>query len=71
MLSIIFIFIFTSFLYSAEYEVGDIVSESHQQIQYTYCYGDSLDTQLQLANYNGESNGGQFKIIWIEMVATW
>ena len=71
MLSIIFISISTSFLYSAEYDIGDIVSESHQQIEYTFCYGYSSDTELQLAHFNGETNGGQYKIIWIEMAATW
>ncbi len=53
------------------YEIGDYVSTDHQNISYPVCYGEYPTENLQLSHFNGSNNGGSFKIIWIEMLATW
>ena len=53
------------------YEIGQTVSSAHQNIEYPVCYGEYPTENLQLSHFNGYDNGGSFKIIWIEMLATW
>ena len=49
----------------------EILSPDHQNIPYTICYGEYPTDNLQLSDFNGYQNGGDYKIIWIEMLATW
>ena len=60
-----------SFAFAGFYEVGNTVSSEHQNTPYPICYGDYPSDNLQLSHFNGYENGGEFKIIWIEMLATW
>ena len=53
------------------YEIGQTVSSAHQNIAYPVCYGEYPTENLQLSHFNGYDNGGSYKIIWIEMLATW
>ena len=53
------------------YGIGDTVSADHQNIDYPVCYGEYPTENLQLSHFNGYDNGGSYKIIWIEMLATW
>ena len=46
------------------YEEGDTVSNEHQNVVFTQCYGYDEDGEIKLADYLG-------KVLWIEMSATW
>jgi len=50
------------------------LSESHQNITKSTCYGgNDYDTgdNWKLADWNGATNGGHYTVIFIEMSATW
>jgi hypothetical protein len=54
--------------------VGDIVSDSHQNITKSTCWaGNDYDAgdNWKLADWNGATNGGHYNVIFIEMTATW
>ena len=67
----IFLILSTSF----GYDVGDTISEGHQSEAFDICYAPELDPngdgQFQFAEYNGDLNGGQYFVIFLEMMATW
>ena len=69
--SLLLILILTVWALGGYYETGDTVSPDHQNIPYTICYGEYPTDNLQLSDFNGYQNGGDFNIIWIEMLATW
>jgi len=56
------------------YDVGDIVSDTHQNITKSTCYAGNdydVDDSWKLADWNGATNGGHHTVIFIEMSATW
>ena len=56
------------------YDVGDIVSDTHQNITKSTCYaGNEYDSgdSWKLADWNGATNGDHHTVIFIEMSATW
>ena len=60
--------------FSSVYDVGDIVSDTHQNITKSTCYaGNEYGTNedWKLADWNGAANGGHHTVIFIEMSATW
>ena len=68
--TILSIFLSVSF---AVYNVGQTVSTSDQNVTLEGCatnsdyYGESF----KLADWNGDINGGDYKVIWLEMSASW
>ena len=63
-----------AFAFSSVYDVGDYISETHQNITQSTCYaGNEYDTgdSWKLADWNGATNGGNHTVIFIEMSATW
>ena len=57
----------------AIYNIGDTISIEDQFRPYSVCYSSNyieLDT-LRLADFNGNLNGGNYKIILISMNAAW
>ena len=71
---ILFLIIFITSLIQAEYCAGDQINASDLNTQYEVCYGsgnyETGDT-WSLSDYDGTQNGGQFKILFIDMSATW
>ena len=62
------------FAFASVYDVGDIVSDTHQNITKSTCYaGNDYDVgeNWKLGDWNGASNGGHYNVIFIEMTATW
>ena len=59
-----------SFAFSV-YNVGQTVSSSDQNIDFNVCYGDYESSSLSLADFNGALNGGSYKVIHIDMAASW
>ena len=72
MFFIVFLF---SFVVSSTYNVGDQISLAHQNAEHEICYGSELDLNgdgvFQLAELNGDLNGGQYYVSLIKMSASW
>ena len=68
---LIFMIISSSFAY----EVGETVSMAHQNMDFDICYAPELDPNndgvFNFSEYNGDLNGGQYYVIFLEMMATW
>ena len=63
-----------SLSFASYYDVGDIVSDSHQNVTKSTCWAGNdyeVDDNWKLADWNGTSNGGHYNVIFIEMTATW
>ena len=63
-----------SLSFASVYDVGDFISDTHQNITKSTCYagneyGDGDDWKL--ADWNGATNGGHYTVIFIDMAATW
>ena len=60
---------------SFAYEVGETISVVHQNTDFSICYAPELDPNndgiFNFAEYNGDLNGGQYYVIFLEMMATW
>ena len=67
------IFILISFSFA--YEVGETISVGHQNMDFEICYAPELDPNndgvFNFSEYNGDLNGGQYYVIFLEMMATW
>ena len=72
---IIFIFINSfSILFAQTYCAGDQVSMAHQNQTFDVCYASdnyNVGNRWSLEDYNGELNGGNYHILFIDMSATW
>jgi len=58
----------------ANYNVGEYISESDQNLTKSTCYsgnGYEINDNWKLADWNGALNGGHYNVIFIEMSATW
>ena len=57
------------------YEVGETISMNHQNMDFDICYAPELDPNndgvFNFSEYNGDLNGGQYYVIFLEMMATW
>ena len=65
---------FIGLIFASVYDVGDIVSNSHQNVVKSTCFaGNEYDVgeDWRLADWNGATNGGHYNVIFIEMSATW
>ena len=63
-----------SLSFASVYDVGDYISDAHQNITKTTCYGGNdyeVNDNWKLADWNGATNGGHYNVIFIEMTATW
>ena len=63
------------FRISFAYEVGETISVAHQNMDFEICYASELDPNndgvFNFSEYNGDLNGGQYYVIFLEMMATW
>ena len=61
--------------FSFAYEVGETISTVHQNKELDICYASELDPNndgvFNFSEYNGDLNGGQYYVIFLEMMATW
>ena len=71
------LFISISFCFTQHrslYSVGDTISIIDQNIEFNVCHGDenyNVGENFSLANLNGLTNGGEYKVTLISMNATW
>ena len=71
---IITILLFSSMSFSQTYCAGEQVSVTHQNATHPVgaAYDDyQIGDDFRLADWNGELNGGQYHIIFIDMSASW
>ena len=61
--------------FSFAYEVGETISMAHQNMDFDICFASELDPNndgvFNFSEYNGDLNGGQYYVIYLEMMATW
>ena len=60
--------------FASIYDIGDTVSDTHQNITKSTCYAGNeyeVDDNWKLADWNGATNGGHHTVIFIDMAATW
>ena len=65
---------FISFGLSQTYCAGDQISLSHQNLEHVVGagHGDYENGDVfKLADYNGDLNGGEYHVIFIDMSASW
>ena len=63
-----------SFLYAQTYCAGDQISTAHQNEEHVVGAGYedyAIDDMFKLADWNGDLNGGQYHVIFIDMSASW
>ena len=69
----IFLFFIINCLFA--YDVGETISETHQNQNFSICYANDLDPNndgyFSFSEYNGDLNGGQYYVIFLEMMTTW
>tara|TARA_Y100000588_G_C14208510_1_gene905672 strand:+ start:1247 stop:1477 length:231 start_codon:yes stop_codon:yes gene_type:complete len=62
------------FLFAQTYCSGDQISLAHQQQEFNVCYGSeeySTGDSWKLADFNGDLNGGNYHVLFLDMGATW
>ena len=67
------LFVMLTFVF-ANYNVGDFISESDQNLTKSTCYsgnGYEINDNWKLSDWNGALNGGDYNVIFLEMSATW
>tara|TARA_B100002052_G_scaffold291590_1_gene311830 strand:- start:4392 stop:4613 length:222 start_codon:yes stop_codon:yes gene_type:complete len=65
---------FFCFTFGQVYNVGQTMSNSHQNITHSVCYGETdygSSNTLRFADYNGDLNGGDYHVIFVDMSASW
>ena len=56
----------------AEYNIGDTILPADQSSLFSYCYpADSSGSTFSFSEYNGDLNGGNYKVIMLERSAAW
>ena len=68
------IVLFITFIYTQDYCAGDQISLDHQNAEHvvgagTDEYSDS--SMFKLADWNGELNGGEYHVVFVDMSASW
>jgi hypothetical protein len=67
----LFIVLSITFLFSG-YSVGDTMSPEDQNMEFGFCYPDTLvDSNFSFAQHNGDLNGGNYQVLMIEVSASW
>ena len=69
--NILFCLILLTMIFSAEYDVGDLVDMDDQDQRFSICNGEHFGNDLSLADLNGDLNGGHYFVSWFDISATW
>ena len=66
------IIVFVSLALS-QYNIGDQISIGDQQLTKEVCYGHTLNTgdNFSLYDLNGEYNGGEYHVMFLDLSASW
>lgn len=74
MKKVIFLIMIISNMFAQTYCAGDQISISDQNLEHTVgaAMGEyELGDTFKLADYNGDLNGGEYHVIFIDMSASW
>ena len=70
-----FLFLYlVSFVFSQNYCAGEQINLEDQNFQFDVCYGSgdyNVGDTWTFADFNGDLNGGDYHIIFIDMSASW
>jgi len=66
---LVFFALFIISLNGQSYEIGSHLSLDHQDLEIQICANDS--GPITLSVYNGDLNGGEYHVIWLNFFATW
>ena len=72
--TILLILSITSFIYTQSYCAGDQISTTDQNTNFEVCYASGnyqVGDNWSLSDYNGDLNGGNYYITFVDMAATW
>ena len=68
------ILFFITIGFSQVYDVGETMSNNHQNQSHSVCYGETdygSSSSLKFSDYNGDLNGGDYHVIFVDMSASW
>ena len=68
------IVLFITFIYTQDYCAGDQISLDHQNAEHVVGAGTeeySDNSMFKLADWNGELNGGEYHVVFVDMSASW
>ena len=68
------LFSLSTFIFSQTYCAGDQIGIDHQNTNFEVCYASGnyeVGNDWSLADFNGDLNGGDYYIIFIDMSASW
>ena len=68
------LFSLSTFIFSQTYCAGDQIGIDHQNTNFEVCYASGnyeVGNDWSLADFNGDLNGGQYYVIFLEMMTTW
>ena len=71
MLSYVLFVTFNLSMLLGNYQVGDTISVSDQNIGFDVCSGDYYNDQLKLSDFNGDFNGVGYMVTLLLVQATW
>ena len=55
-----------------DYGVGDTISTEHQNEEFGFCYPETqVGNSFSFAQHNGDLNGGNYKVLMIEVSTSW
>ena len=76
MKNLLIIFTFSAFIFCA-YNEGETISITDQQLSKEVCYASDFESDynvgdnVSLYDFNGDANGGEYHVFFIDMSATW
>ena len=56
------------------YNIGETITNADQNVNLDVCYQTSdynIGDDIRLSDWNGNLNGGDYHVIWLEMSASW
>ena len=54
------------------YNIGDQLSADHQNMEFGFCYPETQEGNIfSFAQHNGDLNGGNYKVLMIEVSTSW
>ena len=68
------IVLFITSIYTQDYCAGDQISLDHQNAEHVVGAGTeeySDNSMFKLADWNGELNGGEYHVVFVDMSASW
>ena len=60
-----------NFLFGTHYYIGDTMSIEDQNKEFDICYGHYPNETFKFSDFNGNLNGGNYKVIMVRMNAVW